>query len=186
MSTVTRLLTAEDLAGMPEDAVPTELRSGELITLSPGSPDHGRVNARIVTIITTFVDEHDLGETYCNDTGFLLQEHPDTVLGPDVAFIRTERLSQLEKLRGYFTGSPDLAIEVISPGDVIKAVHAKAKDFIRFGTLQCWVVNPRDRKVTIHVPDQTPLKLVETDYIEGGSILPGFRRLIADFFPIRK
>jgi len=180
MSTTTPLMTVEDLEQFSKDCCSRELWHGELSTLSPPGPDHCRITARFVAKLFNHVDEHDLGEVFGNDCGFLLEENPDTLLGADVAFISRQRLSQMRKHRGFFVGPPDLAIEVISPGDRIKTVHVKAQEYLRFGALEAWVVNPRDRTITIYTRSTEPLELANADVLKDRSLLPGFACSISD------
>jgi Uma2 family endonuclease len=47
--------------------------------------------ARISYLLSKFVDSRGLGVVYTGDTGFVLARQPDTVRGPDVAFLSNER-----------------------------------------------------------------------------------------------
>lgn len=180
MSTITPLMTVEELQQIPDDCHPRELRRGELLTMSPPGPDHGGVCGQICQKLFQFLADQDLGRVYPNDTGYLLEEHPDTVLGPDISFITKQRLKLMQKSRGYFLGPPELAIEVISPNDRIKDVHAKAQDFVDFGALEAWVVHPRQRTVTIFTASHEPIKLKNMEVLRDRSILPGFECLVSD------
>lgn len=185
MSTTTPLMTVEELDQFPEDCQTRELWQGELVTMSPPGPDHSSITARIVGILFRYVDDHDLGRVFGNDCGYLLEENPDTLFGADVSFISRARLPQMRKHRGYFLGPPELAIEVVSPGDRIKKVHQKAENYIQFGAIEAWVVNPRDRSLTIYSSGdgtlkQDPLRLENQDQVSGRKILPGFVCSVSD------
>jgi Uma2 family endonuclease len=117
VSTHTELKTAEDLFGMPDDGMRRELVAGELRELAPSGNEHGRVTMRFSSPLALHVDELGLGAVYAAETGFLLARDPDTVRAPDIAFPRRDRLSIAPSERGYSPGAPDLAVEVISPGD---------------------------------------------------------------------
>jgi hypothetical protein len=82
------------------------------------------------------VDRHGLGEVVIDDTGFVLAREPDTLRGPDVAFVSRvsrERVDRLEDARHPFAGAPDLAVEILSPSDTPSAVHAKVADYLAAG-----------------------------------------------------
>ncbi|MCA9835552.1 MAG: Uma2 family endonuclease [Trueperaceae bacterium] len=63
-----------------------------------------------------FIKQQKLGAIYAAETGFVLERDPDTVRAPDIAFVKQERLEHV-KAKGFFPGTPDIAVEVISPGD---------------------------------------------------------------------
>jgi Uma2 family endonuclease len=180
MSTITPLMTVEELQQIPDDCHPRELRRGELLTMSPPGPDHGGVCARVCRALFQYLAEHDLGQIFINDTGYLLEEHPDTVLGPDLSFISKQRLKLMQKRRGYFFGPPDLAIEVISPNDRIKDVHDKAQDLVNFGASEAWVIHPHQRTLTIFTRLNEPIKLKNADILRDRDVLPGFECLVSN------
>src|SRR6266568_2091390 len=112
--TVTSLMTADELLHLPDDGFRYELVRGELRKMSPSGADHGDVAAVIVWSLLNHVRKNRLGKVYTADAGFRIGRGPDTVLAPDAAFVRAARVV---KTRKFFEGPPDLAIEVVSPGD---------------------------------------------------------------------
>jgi hypothetical protein len=64
-----------------------------------------------------FVEAHDLGEIYVGDVGFVLKRDPDTVRGPDLAFVRNERVAAVEAAETFSDVMPDLCAEILSPSD---------------------------------------------------------------------
>ena len=71
----------------------------------------------MVRKIGGFVHENKRVHVACNDAGFIVERGPDTVRGPDISFWSIERLPELTE--GYPDIGPDLAIEVLSPGNRI-------------------------------------------------------------------
>src|SRR4051812_14498173 len=114
MTTTTKQITADELAAMG-DIGRCELIYGELVMMSPASPEHGVVAARIGRLIGNYVEERDLGVVFAAETGFKIESGPDLVRAADVSFVRNERVVSGLPKRGYFDGVPDLAVEVISP-----------------------------------------------------------------------
>lgn len=77
---------------------------------------------RIGARLASFVEEHGLGVVYAAETGFILRRNPDTVRAPDAAFLTNATLERIAPTGpGYFPGAPDLAIEVLSPDDSVRA-----------------------------------------------------------------
>src|SRR5437868_5157352 len=85
-------MTAEDLLALPGGSGERyELIRGELHTMPPAGGEHGRVGARILGPLLTFVQDHDLGEVFAAETGFRIARNPDTLRAPDCAYLRAER-----------------------------------------------------------------------------------------------
>src|ERR1044071_6419692 len=173
-TTSTALMTAEELMNLPRGYYRAELINGELIKMSlPGLP-HGRIALRLAVPLGQFVWEHGLGEAF-TETGFQLTSNPDTVLGPDVSFISKQRLEESGEVRGYWQGPPDLAVEVLSPGDRPGKVNKKISQWLGFGTKQVWIVDPKHSTVTVYRSPLDTTTFSGSDYLEAQDLLPGFR-----------
>jgi Uma2 family endonuclease len=175
------LMTAKDLLNLPEDGWKYELVRGELVRLSPGKPKHGKAIITMATLINNFVNAHDLGTVYGNDTGFIVRHDPDTVRGPDVAFITKKRIPPEGEPDEYWAIAPDLVVEAPSDNDTRKEIREKVTDYLTAGVRLVWVVDPQKRTVEVHsARSQRVLK--DKDVLTGGNVLPGFRCKVADIF----
>lgn len=164
------LLTGEDLLRMREDGKRYELARGELIEKSPPGIEHGKRSGRIVRLLDEFVEDHDLG-TVTVESGYYLERDPDTVRGPDVAFISKERLDPDAEVLGFGDIVPDLAVEVISPSDTYAEVTAKVNEYLSAGVRMVWVVDPAFHRVTVYPGG---VILSDDDTLSGGEVVPGF------------
>src|SRR3954464_7484374 len=84
-------MTCEEMLRLPDDGLRHELVDGELRTMAPPGGAAGRDLARVWAAVAGHVYAEDLGECFA-ETSFLLRRGPDTVLTPDFAFVRAERL----------------------------------------------------------------------------------------------
>jgi Uma2 family endonuclease len=173
-------VTADQLLAMPEDGLRRELVRGTVRAVSPAGFEHGSAVQRLSALVGAYVLQHDLGEALGAETGFLLSEHPDTVLAPDFAFVRRGRVPST-RVRGWFRGAPDLAVEVVSPGDSSVAVFAKAHQWLTHGATLVWIVDP-DRRTVTAVRGANVRVLVADDALEATDLLPGFRCAVAALF----
>jgi Uma2 family endonuclease len=181
MSTVT-FFTADQLLHMPDDGYRYELIAGELRKTSPAGWKHGWVAGRLHGWLGRHVEEHNLGAVFEGETGFLLASDPDTVRAPDVAFIRRERLPAEEPAEAFWPGAPDLAVEVVSPGDTVHEVDDKVRAWLDAGTRMVWVINPKWRSVTVYRSADHVKILTENDQLSGEDVVEGFRCVVGKLF----
>lgn len=183
MTPTQTLLTAEDLLALPEAAGRHELVKGELRTMVPSGSEHSVITARLARFVDTFVAKHELGLVFGAEGGFKISSDPDTVRAPDLAFVRRERIPESGIPTGFWPGAPDLAAEVVSPGDTYEAVAEKTAAWLDAGAETVWVVNPKGRTVAVHSASRTVRILSAEDELEGGPVLPGFVCRVAEIFP---
>lgn len=171
--------TAQHLERMPDDGFRYELWKGELRRMTPTGARHGVVLINVALILREYQQTRG-GLVVGGDVGFQLSKDPDTVIAPDVAYIGSRRAKGGVPV-GFFEGAPDLAVEVVSPGNTSEEIERKADAFLAAGASVVWIVNPETRRVVVH-PDREVLR--DDDVLEGGNVLPGFscpvRRLFED------
>ena len=175
-------MTAEDLCGLPGDGWRYALVGGELQRMTPAGFDHGAVVMNVAVPLAQHVRSRRLGVVCGAETGFVLARRPDTVLAPDAAFVRGERIPASGRPAAFWEGAPDLAVEVTSPGDTGPEVAEKVASWLAAGTRVVWVVDPRRRAVTIHEPEAAPRRLADSDLLDGAPLFPAFRLPVADIF----
>jgi Uma2 family endonuclease len=150
MSTVVQQVTAEELLKMPDDVFRYQLVRGELKKMPPTGHVHGRVAMKFAWRLAQHVETNNLGNVFAAETGFLIKRNPDTVRAPDCAFVSRQRLQAIGEAEGYLPCAPDLAVEVLSPGDTYTEVEEKAFDWLASGSLVVLVLNPRKRTITVY------------------------------------
>ncbi len=180
MSTVTRRITADDLLRMPDDGYRTELVRGKLIQRPYIGFDYGVLGGRIWGRLSLHVSAHELGDSPSSKVGFRFAD--DHVRVASITFIRAERLNGLGKMPGYFPGSPDLAIELVTPSETDEYLAVKIRDFLEAGTQAFIEFHAYDRAFVVHLPDAEPTILTEDDTLEVPDIIPGWQMPIADIF----
>ena len=179
MRDTTAFVTAEELpAIVPRDDHRYELVAGRVIRLSPPGWQHGVVVVRLLALLDAHIRPHRLGAVV-TEVGFKLRTNPDTVRGPDVAFVRQERIPT-ERVRGYWSGAPDLAIEVLSPNDTSSDIDAKVSDYLSTGVSEVVVIDPEAETVTRRRPGQQPQVMRRGGGLDLDPIVPGFRCAVND------
>jgi Uma2 family endonuclease len=183
MSTTTQVFTADDLWRLRNDDMRHELVQGELRTMAPAGGEHGAIGIRTAGPLWAFVEQRKLGVVVGSETGFVLARNPDTVRAPDVAFISAARVPSAGIPQKFWPGAPDLAVEVISPGDTLQEVEEKVDEWLAAGTTLVWVINPKRKRVTVYRPPRSVTILEIGEELDGQDVVPGFKCRVADLFP---
>jgi Uma2 family endonuclease len=170
ITTAEQLLQAGDIGRC-------ELVRGELVMMMPPGGRHGKLTNLLAHRLTTFVAAAGPG-TILAETGFLLSRDPDTVRAPDVAYLRAGRAVG----DGFIDGAPDLAVEVVSPGDRPGYVREKVAEWLEAGTELVWIVDPAARTVTAHSGARERRVFAESETLDGGPVLPGFTLDLRELF----
>lgn len=181
MTSTTKLVTAADLARMPEDER-YELIRGELQPMSPVGRPHGEALLELSTPLSLHVKRYGLGKLYAGDVGVILERDPDTVLAPDLAFVRADRLSPSDPGDGYMPYPPDLVIEIGSPSDTPRSLRRKAARYFAAGVSYVWLVEAPTRSVSQLGADGSERVWRDEDILDGGDVLPEFRLPVAAIF----
>jgi Uma2 family endonuclease len=182
MSTTLQRLTADELFTMPEDGFRRELVKGELRKMSRSGSEHGAIIVNVTLLLGQHVKTNKPGVCFGAETGFKIASDPDTVRAPDVAFASTERIPEGSVPKKFWSGAPDLAVEVVSPGDTYGEVEEKVEDWLDAGTRAVWIVNPRRRNVSVYRSMTDVTRLSESDELGGGDVVPGFRCKVSEIF----
>ena len=182
MSTTEQLMTADELLRMPDDGFRYELVKGELRKMAPAGHEHGRVAVRFTWRLAQYVETNQLGVVYAAETGFRLSTDPDTVRAPDIAFVSRERLEAVKNTSGFFPGAPDLAVEVVSPGDTYTEVEEKAMDWLAAGARMVLALNSRKRTVTVFRSLNDIVILGDDAILDLDDVVPGFKIAVKDIF----
>jgi Uma2 family endonuclease len=182
MTTTLQRSTANELFEMPDDGFRYELVKGELRKMSPSGSEHGAIIINISVLLAQYVRSKKLGVCFGAETGFKIASDPDTVRAPDVAFIRRERIPESGIPKKFWPGAPDLAVEVLSPGDTRREVDEKVEDWLEAGARAVWVINPKRRSVTVYRSLTDVTRLLEADELDGGEVVPGFHCKVSEIF----
>jgi Uma2 family endonuclease len=185
MTATTKLLTAEDLARIPSDE-PWELWEGELVKVPGAGALASSVAAFVGWSISRFARANRLGRVTGADGAYVFARNPDTVIVPDAAFVRLERLPGGRLPIGYGPEPPDLAVEVVPAPEWAPPGHpniaAKLVRYRRAGVPLLWCAYLDRNLVAVYLKGKLVAELGEADELDGGDVLPGFRLPVAEIF----
>ena len=115
---------------------------------------------------------------------FRLDAAGDRRRRPDVAFVSYQRWPRGRRAapNDAWDVVPDLAVEVISPGNTAPEVLIKVREYFQAGVRLVWVVYPVEREVYAYESPTIIRVLQPGDDLDGGAVLPGFRLPLATLF----
>ena len=147
-------VTYEVYAEMPDDGNRYEIFDGVLEMMSPGpSTVHQGVSGKLYLLTQSCASEYVI---YMAPLDIILNR--TNVLQPDLVMIRRDRLD-IVTMRGI-EGTPDLVVEVLSPGSRRRDKVRKAAIYARHGVSEYWIIDTAARTLERHL-------LIEGQYVIG-------------------
>ncbi len=179
--TVKTLLSAEAALELG-DIGRWELVKGELIKMVPAGGTHGQLTATLAYVSDNFAKATAPGRSLWRRDGFYTAHDPDTVRGADAMFYSNERVEELGDITGFLRLAPDLAVEVMSPGDTYTEVEEKVAEYFNAGVRLIWIIIPKTQSIHVYRPRNEALRLRREDKLTGEDVLPGFEIKVAELF----
>jgi len=180
----TALLTSAQYLSLPEEfdqngnRIKDELIAGEIVKMPSPSQKHDRIKNQINRLFNRHLDRNpELAVESLVEMGVEVSQRD--VFVPDVSLVKVDRYSD-ERI---FRGSPELAIEVVSPSDTAARLKVKVDTYLEGGANAVWVVFPESRSVTIYSGDS--VRELTGDQTIEDPLLPGFSALVSSFFELK-
>lgn len=123
------------------------------------SAEHQETLFDVGTSLYSFVKTNSLGKCYPAPLSVYLDEN--TVVEPDLIFIKTEHLSFVQK--GKIRGVPDLLIEFLSPTNRKQDLEVKFELYQRFGVPEYIIIDPLTKEVRQYVLENDAYKKLKTE-----------------------
>ena len=166
-----------------------ETAEGEYFTIIEGekivSPSptsfHQEILGNLHSFLRAWAKQTGIGKVRLAPFDVVLAE--DEVVQPDLVLVLAEHFGRLTEKN--IQGSPDLVVEIISPGSIRLDREKKRALYARHGVPEFWIVSPAERTVEVlrlHGSDYATAALFEeTDTLES-PLLPGFSCAVKDVF----
>ena len=140
--------TYEDWLNFPNDGWKYEIINGVLHMTPPPGTGHQRSSVRLVTKMSNYATDKDLGEVLAAPCGVRLPNQP-VPLEPDIFFIKKERLRIIHK--NYVEGVPDIIVEILSPSNISYDRQDKFEVYQEVGVPEYWLVDYRNQTVEVFI-----------------------------------
>ncbi len=149
-------LTTQEFLELPvgEGDITYELIDAQAVPKMSPKFFHSRLTQTLVNLIQQWC--HGRGGVYAEWSVALSRRNQDWVPTPDLLYVSYERLPQSWLEDTACPVPPELAIEIISPGQTFGQLAGKARDYLDAGVLRVWVVDSQARSITVFYPDAPP------------------------------
>ncbi len=103
---------------------------------------------------------------------------------PDVSFVSTDRLrvANIQPHAPLAVLVPNLAVEVLSPGNTDEEMDEKLHDYFSHGVELVWYIDPRQQSVTVYRSLDDCHVVRAPEELTGGDVLPGFTVALSELF----
>ncbi|TYQ27091.1 Uma2 family endonuclease [Pseudanabaena sp. UWO310] len=158
-----------------------ELVHGELVNRGNSGALHGYTCSLLVMALMNYILPRQLG-IILDSTAFTMKN--GNKRSPDISFVSKEKLQGLTELPdGFLDGSPDLAIEVLSPNNTIFEIDQKIVEYFENGSRLVWVINLKLHYVLVYRSAQEPDRLLkQSDDLDGEDVIEGFTMPLSELF----
>ena len=161
-----------------------EIIDGEMVEMMAAGGTHHLIAGNFYRPLDAYARVNNLGTVFMDGLTYLMFSDPRSLKDsfvPDVSFIRTENVPADWDVDKPHPGVPDLAVEVISPGDSADDILGKVRTYLNKGSEQVWVTYPSTREVHQYRRDHDPEITTYTGSkpIDTGGMFPGLE-LTAD------
>jgi Uma2 family endonuclease len=178
---ITQRLTLDEFLALPEEKPALELEPDGTVTqkMSPQG-QHSLLQFALCERINRFARPRRLAVAF-----------PElrTIFGgaayvPDVSVFRWERIPRTPagELANVFEAAPDLAIEIVSPGQSPNAPVRRCVWYADSGVERALLVDPADRSLLQFEAGLAPRTLRTDEPLDFGAVLPGFRLTVGELF----
>ncbi|MGL5083457.1 MAG: Uma2 family endonuclease [Microcoleaceae cyanobacterium] len=177
-----KVWTDEAFMALPDDGHHYEIVNGELIDMGNSGALHGYIAIILSSALFAVVMAQKLGALFDSSTAFKMKN--GNKRSPDIAFFAKERLQGITELpSGFLEGAPDLAVEVLSPGNTVEEIDEKIAEYFENDARLVWVINPTQHYILVYRCAQEPDRLLKSaDSLDGEDVIPGFFLPVADLF----
>lgn len=166
--------TIEEFLAWEEEDVRAEWVDGKVLRMAPVSSRHQNVVSFLLTLLTLYIEEHDLGWLTTAPFSMHLAIRQQ-VREPDLLFVSRDRMDRIRDL--YLDGPADAVVEVVSPDSRRRDRVEKVTDYEASGVREYWLIDPRLRQVELRrLGEDGRYRLIQPE--EGvftSEAIPGFR-----------
>lgn len=162
-------VTLDEFLAMPKSHERYELVEGNIVEKMAPQRFHSKTQRALLRYLEDWGESR--GEVGIEWSVILQRRGQDWVPIPDLLFVSQNRLP--ENLGDEPCPiPPDLAIEIVSPGQSFGEMAEKAMDYLTAGVWRVWIVDPQAQSITVFAPESMPVTYRGKESILTDTALP--------------
>lgn len=185
MTDQVKTVTQADLLQLEAEGKKVEVYDAIIVECEPVTHLHVVVIDNLFILLQPFVKANRLGRVYTDGVRYRLRGGGDDVLDsyiPDFSFIRREHIPEGYDFSGDFPGTPDLAVEIASPGQSTAQLLSKIADYLDAGTEEGWLIFMDAEEIHVYRRDEPGVRIYKGSAELTSPLFPGFTMTAADIF----
>jgi Uma2 family endonuclease len=180
-----RRMTLDEFLALPEEEPALELEADGMVRqkVSPKGK-HSSLQRGLIKLFDAFAEPRRIA---------LALPELRTVFGgaayvPDLSVYRWDRVAWTSEgeVPDDFTEPPDIAIEIVSPGQNVTRLVGRCIWYVEHGVTLALLIDPTDRSVLRFGRASTPQALHDADRIDLSEVLPEFQATVDQLFAALK
>lgn len=182
----TDFITNDYLKKMPRDEnLRYELIGGEIIVSTAPRFIHQLMVSRVMEVFFIYLKKNPSGQILTTP-GLILSEFDGVI--PDLIYISHEKIEELlDEESGKFYGSPEIIIEILSPGraNARRDLQVKRELYEIYKVPEYWVIDPFEKAINIFQREEGKLKqtkIFTENEILTTENLPKFKLTLKELF----
>ena len=153
--------------------------NGEIVVMSPTGTKGVRIESRVFTDLSIWARADGRGEAFNSNAGFKLPD--SSVRAADAAWVSSRLMSTLSEaeVEGFAPICPEFVIEIRSHSDRLPPLKEKMQEWIANGAEVGWLIDPREKTVTVYRTGQEPEHLFDPTSVQGDGPVADFELVMA-------
>lgn len=181
------IITLADLQQLDAEDKWVEVEDGAII-----EDDHNVTFLHLVImqnlfrLLDPFVYARKLGDVYMDGVRYILAGTANDIeraRKPDLSFLRVGRIPPDFDWSGDFVGAPDLAVEIISPGQTNTVLLPKIFRYLEAGSDEAWLIYPHRKALYQYRRSADEPSIYTGDaVIDTSDLFPGLQLVVSELF----
>jgi Uma2 family endonuclease len=177
-------MTLEEFLELPEEEPALEFEDGTVTQKVPPQGKHSALQLGLGGLLNSLLLPGHPGQTFSE----LRTTFGERSRVPDLAVYTWDRipLDANGEVANEFREPPDIAIEIVSPGQSVNSLVQRCVTFIQAGTRAAIIVDPDPKTVVVFRAGRAPTVLEQSEDLDFQDIIPGLRLLVSQVFEALK
>jgi Uma2 family endonuclease len=175
-----RRLTLDEFLALPEEKPALEYHDGVVTQKVSPQGQHSGLETDLAELFNRLLRPPRVGRAFAE----LRATFGGESYVPDVTVYRWERIPRTPdgKVANDFRLPPDVAVEILSPGQSPAETERKCRWYVANGVRAALLLSPNRETIRVFRPDAVPVTMRGADVVDLGDILPDCHFTVAEVF----